>query len=155
MARDTRTGGVLESMVRPALDRGGYTYMGPTHIGARVGGGKHLVDLVVTSKRGERFLVSMKWQQTSGTAEQKVPFEVICLMDAVSGGAGAFSRAYLVLGGIGWKLRSFYVSGNLKKHVDASVFPRIPGFFIVTPIYMIAEKAADVILAHAKKTPAA
>ncbi len=31
--------------------------------------------------------------------------------------------------------------------VDASVFPRIPGFFIVTPVYMIAEKAADVILA--------
>jgi choline dehydrogenase len=39
--------------------------------------------------------------------------------------------------------------------VDASVFPRIPGFFIVTPIYMIAEKAADVILADARKTPAA
>jgi choline dehydrogenase len=35
--------------------------------------------------------------------------------------------------------------------VDASVFPRIPGFFIVTPVYMIAEKAADVILAHARK----
>jgi choline dehydrogenase len=35
------------------------------------------------------------------------------------------------------------------------VFPRIPGFFIVTPIYMIAEKAADVILADAKKNPAA
>ena len=35
--------------------------------------------------------------------------------------------------------------------VDASVFPRIPGFFIVTPIYMIAEKAADVILAEARK----
>jgi choline dehydrogenase-like flavoprotein len=31
--------------------------------------------------------------------------------------------------------------------VDASVFPKIPGFFIVTSIYMIAEKAADVILA--------
>jgi choline dehydrogenase len=30
--------------------------------------------------------------------------------------------------------------------VDASVFPRIPGFFIVTSVYMIAEKAADVIL---------
>ena len=39
--------------------------------------------------------------------------------------------------------------------VDASVFPRIPGFFIVTPIYMIAEKAADVIIADAKKAPAA
>ncbi len=35
--------------------------------------------------------------------------------------------------------------------VDASVFPRIPGFFIVTPIYMIAEKASETILADAKK----
>jgi choline dehydrogenase len=33
--------------------------------------------------------------------------------------------------------------------VDASVFPRIPGFFIVTPIYMISEKAADVIIEDA------
>jgi choline dehydrogenase len=30
--------------------------------------------------------------------------------------------------------------------VDASVFPRIPGFFIATSVYMIGEKAADVIL---------
>ena len=34
--------------------------------------------------------------------------------------------------------------------VDASVFPRIPGFFIVSAVYMIGEKAADVILADAK-----
>ena len=33
--------------------------------------------------------------------------------------------------------------------VDASVFPRIPGFFIVSAVYMIAEKAAEVILADA------
>jgi choline dehydrogenase len=30
--------------------------------------------------------------------------------------------------------------------VDASVFPKIPGFFIVSAVYMIGEKAADVIL---------
>ena len=30
--------------------------------------------------------------------------------------------------------------------VDASVFPHIPGFFVVSAVYMIAEKAADVIL---------
>jgi choline dehydrogenase len=29
--------------------------------------------------------------------------------------------------------------------VDASIFPKIPGFFIVTPVYMISEKASDVI----------
>lgn len=34
--------------------------------------------------------------------------------------------------------------------VDASVFPRIPGIFIVTPIYMIAEKAAEAIISSAK-----
>ena len=31
--------------------------------------------------------------------------------------------------------------------VDASVFPRIPGFFIASSVYMIGEKAADAILA--------
>jgi choline dehydrogenase len=33
--------------------------------------------------------------------------------------------------------------------VDASVFPRIPGFFIASAVYLIAEKAADAILADA------
>ena len=35
--------------------------------------------------------------------------------------------------------------------VDASVFPRTPGFFITSAIYMIAEKAADVILQAARE----
>jgi choline dehydrogenase-like flavoprotein len=35
--------------------------------------------------------------------------------------------------------------------VDASVFPRIPGFFIASSIYMIGEKAADAILADARR----
>jgi choline dehydrogenase len=30
--------------------------------------------------------------------------------------------------------------------VDASVFPKIPGYFIVTPTYMVSEKATDVIM---------
>ncbi|KAF7715042.1 Glucose-methanol-choline oxidoreductase [Penicillium ucsense] len=34
--------------------------------------------------------------------------------------------------------------------VDASVFPKIPGYYIALPIYMISEKAADVIIAEAK-----
>ncbi len=34
--------------------------------------------------------------------------------------------------------------------VDASVFPRIPGYFLVSSVYMIAEKAADAILQDAQ-----
>jgi choline dehydrogenase-like flavoprotein len=38
--------------------------------------------------------------------------------------------------------------------VDASIFPRIPGYFIVSAIYMAAEKAADMILEDAVLAPA-
>jgi len=39
--------------------------------------------------------------------------------------------------------------------VDASVFPKIPGFFIVSSVYMVGEKEADVILADAGYRPPA
>ncbi|HET9638424.1 MAG TPA: GMC family oxidoreductase [Allosphingosinicella sp.] len=38
--------------------------------------------------------------------------------------------------------------------VDASIFPRIPGYFIVSAIYMAAEKAAEMILEDAVLAPA-
>jgi choline dehydrogenase-like flavoprotein len=37
--------------------------------------------------------------------------------------------------------------------VDASVFPEIPGYFIVSAVYMIAEKASEAILAAARGSP--
>jgi choline dehydrogenase-like flavoprotein len=37
--------------------------------------------------------------------------------------------------------------------VDTSVFPRIPGYFIVTPTFMIGEKAADALLADSDTYP--
>ena len=37
--------------------------------------------------------------------------------------------------------------------VDASVFPRIPGFFLVSAVYLIAEKAADVLIEAAAQMP--
>lgn len=112
--RDTTTGGVLEAMILPALRRGGYSSQVQQTIGERFCGGRHVVD-AIAEKAGQRYIVSVKWQQVSGTAEQKVPFEVICLAEAVL--TGQFARAYLVLGGEGWKLRAFYTGGGLKSHL--------------------------------------
>ncbi len=72
---------------------------------------------MITAPDGQQTPVSMKWQQVSGTAEQKVPFEIICLADAVHNSEGKFKRAYLVLGGEGWTLREYYLSGNIQKYL--------------------------------------
>jgi hypothetical protein len=120
--RDTGTGAVLEAMIVPALDRGGYASRTQINVGARPGGRRHTVD-AIASRNGEDVIVSLKWQQTSGTAEQKVPFEVMCLADAVRAGLGA--RAYLVLGGDGWTLREYFTSGALADHLTHAALVRI------------------------------
>lgn len=120
MPRDTSTGGVLEATILPALVRGGYTHRAQVNIGIRLGRkGRHMVD-AVAEKGTEKILVSSKWQQTSGTAEQKVPFEVMCLTETLIDNPDV-TKAYLILGGDGWSLRDFYINGGLNKFFkDAS-----------------------------------
>jgi len=113
--RNTRTGGVLEQMVLPALEQGGFKYKVQQNIGKRLGIGDHFVD-VIAEKDGRRLLISMKWQQVSGTAEQKVPFEIICLLEALE--SAAYAKAYLVLGGEGWSLRDYFCRDGLKKYLN-------------------------------------
>ncbi len=112
--RDTSSGKVLEQMIIPAIARGGYNYTEQVNVGNRIGGGRHIVD-VITEKGANKYLISLKWQQVSGTAEQKVPFEVISLLETVL--TKNFDKAYLVLGGGGWSLRDFYINGGLEKYL--------------------------------------
>jgi hypothetical protein len=101
-------------MVLPALNQGGYEYQTQVNIGQRPGGRRHIVD-VVAIRNKVKILISLKWQQISGTAEQKVSFEVICLTHALQ--QGAYNKAYLVLGGTGWTLRDYYISGGLDAYL--------------------------------------
>ena len=118
MPGTTRTGGVLESMILPALDRGGYEHRKQVVIGKRLGGHSQKVDvLALADREREQIPISLKGQQSSGTAEQKVPFEVLSLAEAVHKSHGKFKKAYLVLGGDGWTLREFYVSGQIRDYL--------------------------------------
>jgi PD-(D/E)XK nuclease superfamily domain len=106
----------MEAMVLPALEQGGYEYFRQVDIGERLGGGKHIVDLVAYNAEGRGYLLSLKWQQTSGTAEQKVPFEAMCLIEAARS-EPRYYKAYLVLGGTAWTLRDFYTDGGLWEYM--------------------------------------
>ena len=131
MSRDTTTGSVLEDSLIPALERIGYRFTKQAVVGEKVNGRKHRVDLLVEDSDGQ-FLVEMKWQQTSGTAEQKIPFEVINLMHSCQ--ESGFRKAYLVLGGTdqgigsnksGWTLRQWYLDRGLAEYINYEAFVEI------------------------------
>jgi hypothetical protein len=107
----------MEEMIPPALKRGGYAFREQVIIGLRLGVGKHKIDYLVEDPSGGQILVSSKWQQVAGTTEEKVPYEVICLADSVNTSNGKFKKAYLVIGGEGWKLKlkDFYLTGGLRR----------------------------------------
>jgi hypothetical protein len=77
----------------------------------------------IATRGDDGILVSFKWQQTGGTAEQKVPFEVMCLADAVT--AGHAVRAFLVLSGDCWKLRNYLTSGKISEHLIHAALVRV------------------------------
>ena len=119
MPRNTRTGAVLEQMVLPALEMGGYSVERQVLLTERLGGGRHYGD-IVASKENERIVISMKWQQASGTAEQKVPYEFMCLADVLAKD-DSIQKAYIVIGGNGWTKHKFFLN-DLNDWVNTDEF---------------------------------
>ena len=107
----------MERMILPALEMGGYRFERNVHIGSRLGVSRHRIDTFATDGNGRIHLVSLKWQQVQGTAEQKIPFEVICLVDAILKDE-RFYKAHLVLGGNGWRYKEFYLAGGLNPYLN-------------------------------------
>ncbi len=136
-AKKRATGEILERMVLPALERAGLHYRRGVYIDHRPHGKRHKIDVLAWDDAGRIFLISLKWQEVGGTTEQKVPFEVLSLADAVRLGPTQYPRAachhcgvpfqahsspqpivaYLVLGGPGWTLREYYIGGGLNQHL--------------------------------------
>lgn len=114
----------MESTIIPCLKRNGYTVLPQQNIGLKPNGKKHIVDVVVERKNGTKALVSLKWQQTGGTAEEKIPFEVIKLIYTLKN-VSEFDAAYLVLGGDGWSLKDWYLKGNLSNFISEAHLVKI------------------------------
>lgn len=117
----TKTGSTLEAGVEAVLLNNSYAVKKQVVAGTKPGGGRHRVDIVGMRPNGSQFLVSLKWQQTAGSAEEKIPFEVIKLLHALRENP-AYDKAYIVIGGSGFTsaLVEFYLSDEFRSYVRES-----------------------------------
>jgi hypothetical protein len=109
------TGEKVEKILQAVLESYGYVCKRNLLIG-RGEGLRNRAD-IAAERYGQSYLLSIKWQWMPGSAEQKIPFEVISLIDAIKRSGGEYRRAYLILGGDGWRLLDFYTRGGLGEYI--------------------------------------
>ena len=123
MSRDTTTGKDYEDVVRAVIERScrknNLTARTQVEVSDRPEGGKHRIDWELTSASDEnvRILVSCKVQNSSGTAEEQVVYEVVKLIHTMDSDP-RYKHACIVLGGTGWRagLKDF-VAKDLKNYI--------------------------------------
>ena len=103
--RTDLTGKEFEYFCLHILETAGYDVEEQTNIGLRPTGGAHNTDLIVNGDT----IISLKYQDVAGTAEEKIPYEQMCLQHACE--TYGYKRALIVLAGPGWKHDQRYVEG--------------------------------------------
>lgn len=100
--KGTKTGAYWESVLKPVLE---IHYAGKfatqVTVGQQLFGGNYRADAVIRDSSGD-IIVSAKWQQVSGTAEQKIVYDIASLLKIIQESAGRYRKAYVVLGGTGF-----------------------------------------------------
>lgn len=112
--RDTTTGSNYEQIIEMCLarscDRNSLGKISQSIVGTKPGGGKHRVDWEIFRLENDsiRGLISCKFQKSSGTAEEKIAYEVIKLLHAMHSDP-RFTKSWIVMGGDGWStgMKSF------------------------------------------------
>ncbi len=121
--RDTTTGSNYESIIEMCIKRScennKLTAVSQATVGEKPGGGKHRVDWEIykTSNPEFRGLISCKFQSTSGTAEEKIAYEVIKLLHAMKMDS-RYKKSWIIMGGDGWSagMKSF-VNNHLSEWI--------------------------------------
>lgn len=105
--RDTTTGSdyedIVELCIKRSCERNKLEARSQSIIGEKPGGGKHRVDWEIykLDNPNIRGLISCKFQSTSGTAEEKIAYEVIKLLHAMKNDQ-RFVKSWIIMGGDGW-----------------------------------------------------
>lgn len=133
MAPSTRSGNTFEQIIEAVLKQN-YPDQFRRHIaiGHQLFGGKYIADFVLDTPEG-KVIISAKWQQVSGTAEQKLLYEIASLIKIVKESSGQIRKAYVVLDGPGFSktAKSFLLKqghvdylqdGNLVEVLDVANF---------------------------------
>lgn len=108
-SRDTTTGSsyeaIIEMCIKRSCEKKDLVAVSQAIIGTKPGGGKHRIDWEIIDKQdpSKRGLVSCKYQGTSGTAEEKIAYEVIKLLYAMKTDS-RYKKGWIIMGGEGWSL---------------------------------------------------
>ena len=97
----TRTGTGQEIMIESLLKYNNYNYEKQIFIGSQLFNNRYKADFVIN----DSIIVSLKWQQVPGTAEQKVIYEIASLIKIIRE-SDKYRMAYLVIGGNGFSVNA-------------------------------------------------
>lgn len=121
-SRDTTTGNNYEKQIESLLEQfSDYEFRTQVNVGKKRNGGRHIVDVLLV-KNNE--LVSLKFQRVQGSAEEKVPFEVMKLQHAITD--HGYKSATIVLAGPdkAWKWKEYYLSEEFKNDMK-KIYPDV------------------------------
>ena len=111
MSGNTATGSKYELFVESLLTKSKIKFKRQTYVGYKRNNGLHRVDLLI-----EKTLISLKSQKVAGTAEEKIPFEIMILQHTIED--YGYDNAIIVLhGDTGWKWKDYYLSKEFKSHM--------------------------------------
>jgi hypothetical protein len=119
--RDTTTGGNYENEIQRLLETRSFHKVQPqVNVGKKRNGGKHIVDVLLNGEE----LISLKYQEVQGTAEEKIPFEVMKLQHMVID--GKYKSATIVLAGPdkAWNWKDYYLGSEFQENMK-KIYPDV------------------------------
>lgn len=125
MGRDTTTGSnyeaIIEMCIKRSCEKNNMSANDQVTIGEKPGGGRHRVDWEIIDRTDPniRGLISCKYQGVSGTAEEKIAYEVIKLLHTMKTDT-RYAKGWIIMGGEGWSkgMREF-INVHLQEWIPA------------------------------------